>query len=165
MAGLLSRIAGGANKFAGELLDPSNALGRLGVYLGAAGGGDLGNAALAFQQDKRQQGDTELERQIKEMQLERLRHPLPPNNDTEADFRFFSQFGPESGKQFIQSKLDPIVSVPLPSGGLYNGPRSGLMTALAGTPQSQPNVPTTLPPDFDFGSGGPTQPASGGFRR
>lgn len=35
-------------------------------------------------------------------------------------------FGPESAEQFKQSKLDPVVSIPLPGGRTYFGPRSGM---------------------------------------
>jgi hypothetical protein len=43
-----------------------------------------------------------------------------------------------------------------------NGPMQG-GGGPASTGQAAP--PQTLPPDFDFGAGGPTQPASGGFPR
>lgn len=35
-------------------------------------------------------------------------------------------FGPEAADQFKQSKLDPVVSIPLPGGRTYFGPRSGM---------------------------------------
>jgi len=69
-------------------------------------------------------------------------------------------------QQYIGNRLDPIVSVPLPGGNFYTGPRSGMASHGAGTgtvtPQSMP--PATLPPDFDFGDEGSPRPAgAGGF--
>lgn len=67
-----------------------------------------------------------------------------------------------------QNIADPTVTIPLPGGQTYVGPRSGMQAALGGGgPVSSPSgggvqPPSTLPPDFDFG--GPTQNASGGFR-
>jgi hypothetical protein len=77
--------------------------------------------------------------------------------------------------------LDPITSVPLPNGEIYMGPRSGLVQAATGLAPSAPDMPTInspsdamkLPPGTRFRMpdgrigtvpGGPTQPASGGFR-
>lgn len=55
---------------------------------------------------------------------------------------------------------DPIVSVSLPNGQFYSGPRSGLTAALTGQAPQPPVQPIgVLRP-----VGGPTQPASGGFR-
>ena len=72
MAGLLSKIAGGVNRFSDELLAPTNPLGKLGMYLGAASGGVLGQASLAHQQDQLSRGDADLDRQYKQAQIAKL---------------------------------------------------------------------------------------------
>jgi len=57
----------------------------------------------------------------------------------------------------VNAMADPEIVVPMPS-GTYIGPRSGLRDAM------QPaQLPDTLPPDFDFGDGGPAAPQPGGF--
>lgn len=74
-----------------------------------------------------------------------------------------------ANKARLQNYTDPTINIPLPGGRVYVGPRSGIAAATeGGGPASVgPGAampPSTLPPDFDFGAGGPTQPASGGFR-
>lgn len=70
----------------------------------------------------------------------------------------------------LQNYTDPTINVPLPGGRVYVGPRSQLPTyAGGGDPTSTAPVggaqpPATLPPDFNFDAGGPTQPASATFR-
>lgn len=68
----------------------------------------------------------------------------------------------------LQNYTDPTVNIPLPGGRVYVGPRSGIAAATeGGDPTSMGSgaaPPATLPPDFNFGDGGPMQPASGGFR-
>ena len=68
--GLLSRLFGGVNKFSDELLHPSNPLGKLGMYLGAASGGDLGRAGMAAQDDQRQFEDDQAQRAYREAQAQ-----------------------------------------------------------------------------------------------
>lgn len=71
-----------------------------------------------------------------------------------------SPAGVDAFKQRIQHWNDPITTVTLPNGSIYNGPQSGLRDALAGFVSSTPAKPVgKLTP-----IGGPTQPASGGFR-
>lgn len=53
--GFLGKLAGGLNRFSDELINPTTGLGKLGMYLGAASGGTLGQAALAARED--QQGE------------------------------------------------------------------------------------------------------------
>ena len=78
-------------------------------------------------------------------------HPTPVNNDTVADYRFITQtLGPEAGKQFLQSKSNPIVMTPY-------GP---MPYSSVAAPQAPIKPVGTLTPIDD---GGPTPPASGGF--
>jgi hypothetical protein len=56
-----------------------------------------------------------------------------------------------------------------PNGGMVNfrdpqSIRDYSAWMAKGGPAATAPPPATLPPDFDFGTGGPTQPASGGFR-
>jgi len=75
MAGLLSRLLGGVDKFSGEVLNPTSSLGKLGAYLGAASGGTLGQAALGYQADERRQQDDMLTQQLRLMQLTKPQAP------------------------------------------------------------------------------------------
>lgn len=77
----------------------------------------------------------------------------------------------EANRQRAESLYDPTVNANV-GGRDFFGPRSLLLNNLGGggdptsgvTPGATPNPPATLPPDFDFGNGGPTPPASGRFR-
>jgi len=72
-----------------------------------------------------------------------------------------SEQGRSMLRRSVEGRIDPIVSVPLPGGATYVGPRSGLPGSVGATTREGP--PATLPPDYDFGQGGPTPPASGNF--
>lgn len=54
--------------------------------------------------------------------------------------------------RYISGKSDPIITVTLPGGGIFNGPQSELANVLQGgrgqVPSGSP--PATLPPDFNF---------------
>jgi hypothetical protein len=74
-----------------------------------------------------------------------------------------------AAKALFDRKSDPIVTVSTPI-GIYSGPQSQLGQFMGGggqpstgSPGASPSPPATLPPDFDFGAGGPKQPASGTF--
>lgn len=57
----------------------------------------------------------------------------PPNNDTVNDYNFIMQnYGKAQADQFMQNRYDPIVSIPLPGGQTYMGPRS----RMPGAPQA-----------------------------
>lgn len=57
---------------------------------------------------------------------------------------------------------DPQVTMTLPNGQMYVGPRSGLATAMGGG--ATPATPTAPVGRLTPVNGGPTQPASGNFR-
>ncbi len=169
MAGILSKLAGGVDKFSNELLTPASALGRLGAYLGAASGTDLGRAQLLAQQDARQQKmdmfgaeDRDLERQYKQAQLAALLNPKPVNNDTVNDYNFIkSVLGDDAGKSFLSNLASgpPIaVDVQQADGSVV---RQFMPRAQFAAPRTAPQGVTFTPLD----EGGPTQPASGSFPR
>lgn len=70
--GLLQRIAGFANGAANELLLPTTGLGRLGAYVGAASGGDLGKATMMAMRDQQSTEQAESERGFKQMQMDEM---------------------------------------------------------------------------------------------
>jgi hypothetical protein len=65
--------------------------------------------------------------------------------------------------RYISGKSDPQVTVTLPGGGIFVGPQSELANVLQGGGAAV--APDVLPPDFDFGEGGPGgTPSGAGFR-
>lgn len=163
--GILARIAGGINKFGDELLMPTSGIGKLGAYLGAAGGGQLGLASMAAMRDARGSADSDIDRQIKEMQLQRLQNPLPPNNDTINDYNFIRD---RRGQAAADSYLDTIVEGPPIAYDYLNqvtGNTERGWTTRGKIGGSQ--VPRTAPAGVTFTpieQGGQTPPVSGGFR-
>jgi hypothetical protein len=90
-------------------------------------------------------------------------NPSPANNDTVNDYNFILQKqGQAAADQYLRGVGDPIVTVPLSNGQVYNGPRSGLGAALGGQAARSP-APTRPVGNLTPIAGGPTQPASGGF--
>lgn len=60
-------------------------------------------------------------------------HPKPVNNDTVADYDFIARtLGPDAARQSLMNKTDPVVSIPLPGGQTYIGPRSSMPSVLGG---------------------------------
>lgn len=165
MAGLLTKLAGGANRIADELINPTSALGKLGAYVGAASGGVLGQAALANMRDQRAQGDDQLEREYKQALIQKALRP-----ETFSP-RYFES---NSGDQYMigqdgQPKLvfkDPTPKTEWQWIKNPDGTMSGIPMPIGGIPQATPGAqqpPEFLPPDFDFGGGSGN--ATGGFRR
>jgi len=145
MSGILSQIAGFANRFSDELINPTNGLGKLGMYLGAASGSPLGQAQYAAHQDALKAGDSDLERQYKMAQIAHLN--APASNDTVNDYNFWKQtLSPDQFSQWLGNKINP------PHFAI--GP-NGQMMMIGGyiPPTAQQSPPDTLPPDFDFGGG------------
>lgn len=119
--------------------------------------GGNGDAASAAMVDPTLSSDVQ---NLAKMQWERA-HPKPVNNDTFADMTLMEQqLGPGAGKRYLEGKIDPIVTIPLPGGQTYVGPRSGLSSLMGGGGQASTAgaPPTTLPPDFQFDEGGPSAP-------
>lgn len=119
-------------------------LGGIGDTLSALGGGrgsyldgaiaqrneqrDLQMRAAA-QQAKRQ---ADWEDWVRQKQWERD-NPAPINNDTVNDYNFYrTQLGEEGARRWLNNQTDPVVSIPLPGGQTYIGPRSGLGAATKG---------------------------------
>jgi hypothetical protein len=76
-----------------------------------------------------------------------------PKNDTEADYQFLTEkLGPEAAKEFLRNKADPPQWRQGPDGRFYR-------IETAPTPTAPVGKLTPIP------DGGPTPPASGGFRR
>jgi len=68
--GILSKIAGFANRFGSELLHPTTPLGQLAMYFNAATGNDLGRAQYAAQQDQWKQENDQAERDLRRAQAQ-----------------------------------------------------------------------------------------------
>lgn len=142
-------------------------IGALGGYL-ASRGNPAGVLALRGMMDAREakhqqaQRDDEYQRKRSDDRADftfenqwKLDHPAAPNNDTIADYDFITKtLGPEAGKQFLQSKTNPVVMTPY-------GPMP--YSSVMGSSQ-EPQVIQALPPGAKpLGAGGPTPQASGGF--
>lgn len=102
------------------------------------------------------------------MEAYKLAHrPPPAPNDTERDYTFMvNTLGKPAADAWLTNKGDPFVTTNLPGGGFYNGPQSGLVARLGGGDPVSPQgaVPTAPVGKLTPIGGGPTQPASGGFR-
>lgn len=160
MAGLLSKIAGGVNRFSDELLAPTNPLGKLGMYLGAASGGVLGQASLAHQQDQLSRGDADLDRQYKQAQIAKLAQG--PNNDTINDYNFIFE---KQGQAAADSYLSNLASGP-PIAVDVAQPDGSVVRQYM--PRAQFNIPPrAAPPGVTFtplDDGGPAPKTSAPFR-
>lgn len=97
-------------------------------------------------------------------------NPKPINNDTKNDLDLIeARLGTDAGTNYLRGVADPIVTIPLPGGGVISAPRSevpALMAQLSGgvapTGGAAPVKPVgKLTPIPD--EGGPTARPSGGF--
>jgi hypothetical protein len=94
-------------------------------------------------------------------------HAHPDPSPMERDVETWARMTPEQRAQYQEMQKakegDPIVTITLPNGQMYSGPRSGLAAAMmGGAASSRPQIGDVVP---DPRQGGPTQPASGGFLR
>lgn len=117
-------------------------MGIIGDALQAAGGGRP--TYMPMVQEERQL-ETQGRQRLAERQAERKadrdewlyreQNKRPTNNDTAADYEYIaSKLGPTAATRWLEGKTDPVVSIPLPGGQTYIGPRSG-MSATVGKPQ------------------------------
>lgn len=87
----------------------------------------------------------------------------PPNNDTVQDYEFIrGRLGEEAGNAYLRRQADPDVTVPLPNGQVYIGPRSGMAAAMGAQPAGGA-APARPVGGLTPIQGGPTPRASGGF--
>ena len=152
MAGLLSRLLGGVDKFSGEVLNPTSSLGKLGAYLGAASGGTLGQAALGYQSDERRQQDDMLTQQLRLMQLTKPQAPhyWETNNGSLA---VVGQDGkPQILYQDPTPKIDWITATN-PDGTKTLTPTIGGIPQGMGQPQGALTAPVGKLTPIDGGSG------------
>ena len=89
-------------------------------------------------------------------------NPAPSNNDTVSDYNFISQnLGAEAANQYLRNMGDPIVTVPLPNGQIYTGPRSQMGAVMTG----QQGGDSEWGDPVDVIPGGGRSNAPGGFPR
>ncbi len=145
-------------------------LGILGDALaGAAGRGPAFGQMMAKRKDEEaQQAQWGLQRrsQLEDYEAKRQidqRYDTPDVAPAVRDATAWQSMTPEQRQAYQQMKSmgapDPDVFTTLPNGQFYAGPRSGLASALGGG-NAAPRPVGKLTPI----NGGPTQPASGGFR-
>jgi hypothetical protein len=163
MAGFLSKLSQGVNKFSEELISPTSALGKLAMYLNMATGNDLGRAQGFAAQDARQRRqdqwdieDRDVNQQLKQAQIQKLLNPQP--NDTYE--RIVARLGQAKGDSYLSTLAEgpPIaIDVTDDQGRVV---RQYMPRGQFG----QTQVPTAPVGKLTPITGGPTQPASGGFR-
>lgn len=88
-------------------------------------------------------------------------NPKPSTNDTVADYEFLrQQLGDDAAKQYLRNMGDPMVTVPLPNGQVYSGPRSGLSGSLGGGQNLDMTPGTEEGMDYVPGPGGRANPSN-----
>lgn len=103
-----------------------------------------------------QQANQQLAQQQQQAQLQRAQefadwqrkqewqraNPAPVNNDTIADYNFRVQaLGKDAADSWLRNGPDMPVTLTLPNGQVYSGPRSGLGAALGGGGAAHALVP------------------------
>lgn len=117
--------------------------------LGEALGGALGHGPGAYTQGKIQARELQqkalLDQQGRNADWQdwvrkeqyKAANPGPVNNDTANDYNFYYQtLGKDAADAWARGQTDPVVSIPLPGGQTYIGPRSGLGAATKGGGQA-----------------------------
>lgn len=154
LARVANGLAGGLRMRSADKMADERAVGQqqsiealLAPYDAASGASDPVAAALA-DPELRQLGMSVLEsrtpKPVQPTEFARLqteRDALPIGDPRRVEF-----------DRYIAGKSDPIITVTLPGGGIFNGPQSELANVLQGA-ASVGSAPDTLPPDFDFGEG------------
>jgi hypothetical protein len=128
--------------------------------------GQFAQAQERQQQQNQEQAQWGLHRQaqmddwIKQQQYQSA-HPDP--SPMERDVQAWAAMTPEQRVQYQDMQKakegDPIVTITLPNGQMYSGPRSGLAAAMMGGGQMPQKPVGNLTPI----NGGPTASPSGGF--
>ena len=137
---------------------------------GAAGRSPTFGPMVARQKEEQQQAAQEEAQWGRHLLTQELvKQQFPDPSPMARDVQAWQGMTPEQRAMYQQMQTaregDPMVLTPLPNGQIYSGPRSGLAAAMmgggsgAGAAPTRPVGPLTPIPD----SGGPTQPASGGF--
>lgn len=117
----------------------------------------------AMQNQRRQEAEQEAQWGRHLMAQKLLDQQFPDPSPMERDLRVWQHMSPEQRAAYGELKKaqegDPIVTITLPNGQMYSGPRSGLAAAMMGGSQAPAKPVGPLTPI----DGGPTPPASGGF--
>lgn len=119
-------------------------------------------AAQMMRQREQEQEEANWGRRLEREQ--EIKSRFPDVSPMERDVQAWDRMGPAQRETYKQMKAvtapDPDVFITLPNGHVYAGPRSGLAAAMmgGGQPPAKP-IGKLTPID-----GGPTPPASGGFR-
>ena len=105
------------------------------AFAGAAGREGPYAASMMAQRQQQQQREQAWQDWRRKFDYE-AQHPKPTNNDTVNDYDFIARtLGPAAANQYLRNMGDPIVTVPLPNGQIYTGPRSQMGNVMAGSAQ------------------------------
>jgi len=102
MTGLLSQIAGFANRFGDQLINPTSGLGKAAMWLNAASGNDLGKAQFAAHEDALKSQDSNLDRLYKQAQIAHLGQP--DLSGTYGNYQLIlSRLGQDTANNYLQN--------------------------------------------------------------
>jgi len=169
VTGILSQIAGFANRFGDQLINPTSGLGKAAMWLNAASGNDLGKAQYAAHQDALKTQENDLDRQFKMAQIAHLN--APASNDTLNDYNLFlGHFGKDYADEWLKNqgeKPQAVQSVDPNTGQVTTYfVRPSMIGGIPGMAPA-PSAPKAAPPNITFtplDDGGPAPKTSGPFR-